>query len=222
MLKNPNYKIKFKILINDHYILFFFEKLGKSCHVKRICVSISPQSRASLAVKYGGGGEVNLEGFTRKLCGFLRDYLSAEFVFDTTFSREFSLLESGREFVSHYRAAAASGSRTGQLPVITSACPGWICYAEKTHGSFVLPYISSVKSPQQVMGSLLKDYVCKQVLDLTPDSIYHVAIMPCYDKKLEASRKDFFNEFHQAKDVDCVLSTSTLFFRLFFSFLNYK
>ena len=31
--------------------------------------------------------------------------------------------------------------------------------------------------------------------------------MPCYDKKLEASRKDFFNEFHQAKDVDCVLST---------------
>jgi iron only hydrogenase large subunit-like protein len=28
--------------------------------------------------------------------------------------------------------------------------PGWICYAEKTHGSWVLPYISRVKSAQQV------------------------------------------------------------------------
>lgn len=35
--------------------------------------------------------------------------------------------------------------------------PGWICYAEKTHGSYILPYISSVRSPQQVMGALVKD-----------------------------------------------------------------
>jgi iron only hydrogenase large subunit-like protein len=58
------------------------------------------------------------------------------------------------------------------------------------------------------MGSLVKDYLCRQVMDVVPDKFYHVCIMPCYDKKLESMRKDFFNEFHQSKDVDCVLSTS--------------
>lgn len=34
------------------------------------------------------------------------------------------------------------------LPMLASACPGWVCYAEKTHGDYILPYISSTKSPQ--------------------------------------------------------------------------
>lgn len=155
---------------------------------------------------------MTLDAFARKLSGFARDYLGAEFVFDTTFAREFSLIESAREFVARYKQQQQQhqqhGSMSHLLPVLASSCPGWICYAEKTHGSFLLPYISAVKSPQQVMGSLVKDYVCKRVLDITPDSIYHVTIMPCFDKKLEAARNDFFNEFHQSKDVDCVLSTS--------------
>lgn len=42
---------------------------------------------------------------------------------------------------------------------------------------------------------------------VTPDKIYHVTVMPCYDKKLEASRPDFFNQEHQTRDVDCVVTT---------------
>lgn len=34
--------------------------------------------------------------------------------------------------------------------------------------------------------------------------------MPCYDKKLEASRKDFYSEIHYTRDVDCVLTTGEL------------
>ena len=138
-------------------------------------------------------------------------------MFDTTFSREFSLIESEKEFVERFKKHSVDSS-SFKLPILTSSCPGWICYAEKTHGSFILPYISSVKSPQQVMGSLVKDYLCKNVFDLTPDNIYHVSIMPCYDKKLESSRKEFYNEFHQSKDVDCVLSTS-MFKLLIFLFI---
>ncbi|MCD7464844.1 hypothetical protein HAX54_053496 [Datura stramonium] len=37
--------------------------------------------------------------------------------------------------------------------MISSACPGWICYAEKTLGSYILPYISSVKSPNKLWSS---------------------------------------------------------------------
>ena len=43
-----------------------------------------------------------------------------------------------------------------------------------------------------------------------PDEIYHVTIMPCYDKKLEASREDFYNDIYRTRDVDCVLSTGEL------------
>ena len=43
-----------------------------------------------------------------------------------------------------------------------------------------------------------------------PDDIYHVTIMPCYDKKLEASREDFYNDIYRTRDVDCVISTREL------------
>jgi len=34
--------------------------------------------------------------------------------------------------------------------------------------------------------------------------------MPCYDKKLEASRQDFHNEIYSTRDVDCVITTGEL------------
>lgn len=84
--------------------------------------------------------------------------------------------------------------------------PGWICYAEKTHGSFVLPYISTTKSPQQVMGSLVKDYLAR-LNEKTPERIYHATLMMCYDKKLEASREDFYDDIYHTRDVDLVITS---------------
>lgn len=40
-----------------------------------------------------------------------------------------------------------------------------------------------------------------------PEEIFHATVMPCYDKKLEASREDFYNDLYRTRDVDCVLST---------------
>ncbi|CAI5508652.1 unnamed protein product [Closterium sp. Naga37s-1] len=76
------------------------------------------------------------------------------------------------------------------LPVLASACPGWVCYAEKAHGEYILPHMSRVKSAQQTMGALLKRFYASR-LNTTPEQLYHVAVMPCYDKKLEAARDDF-------------------------------
>ncbi|KZT57751.1 iron hydrogenase [Calocera cornea HHB12733] len=92
--------------------------------------------------------------------------------------------------------------------MLASACPGWVCYAEKTHGE-MLPFMSRVKSPQQVMGTLVKEWLGKR-WGKTPDQIYHVTVMPCYDKKLEASRQDFYSEQYSTRDVDCVLTTGEL------------
>ena len=89
---------------------------------------------------------------------------------------------------------------------IANILAGWICYAEKTHGTFILPYISSTKSPQQIMGSYVKDHFAK-LHSKTADQVYHVCVMPCFDKKLEASREDFYNDIYQTRDVDCVITS---------------
>ncbi|NWI93988.1 NARFL factor, partial [Pitta sordida] len=163
---------------------------------KLVVVSVSPQSRASLAARC----KLGVLETAKRLSTFLK---SVHYVFDTTFSRNFSLLESQGEFVKRFRRRAEDKQA---LPMLASACPGWICYAEKTHGSFIIPHISTTKSPQQVMGSLVKGYFAEQQ-HLRPEQIYHVTVMPCYDKKLEASRPDFFNQQHQSRDVDCVITT---------------
>ena len=104
--------------------------------------------------------------------------------------------------------------------MLASACPGWICYAEKTHGE-LLPYVSTTKSPQQVAGVIAKRFLPER-LGLLPradaadaastarPTIYHVTVMPCYDKKLEASRPDFYDDITSTKEVDCVLTTGEL------------
>ncbi|GAQ90605.1 ferredoxin hydrogenase [Klebsormidium nitens] len=162
----------------------FVQRLSSA--TQAVVVSLSPQSRASLATHYG---ITPLQAF-RKLTGFLKS-LGVRAVFDTSCSRDLSLLESCQEFVDRYRKAAGnSATKQGELPMLASACPGWVCYAEKTHGQHILPHISSTKSPQQVMGTLVKRHACYR-LGLRPEDIYHVTIMPCYDKKLEAARDDF-------------------------------
>jgi iron only hydrogenase large subunit-like protein len=89
-----------------------------------------------------------------------------------------------------------------------------VCYAEKTHGSFILPHIARAKSPQQVMGSFVKEYLAKEVYKVPASRVYHVTIMPCFDKKLEASRSDFATKPEDSeepvKDVDCVLTSSKM------------
>lgn len=57
------------------------------------------------------------------------------------------------------------------------------------------------------MGSLVKQWVKNKYGER---SIYHVSVMPCYDKKLEASRDDFFDKETQSRDVDCVVTSSKI------------
>jgi cytosolic iron-sulfur assembly component 3 len=96
------------------------------------------------------------------------------------------------------------------LPMLSSACPGFVCYAEKKYGSEVIPHISTVRSPQQIMGSLVKRVAAPR-RGIAPESVYHVAIMPCFDKKLEAARDDFYVPgTNDTREVDCVLSSAEL------------
>jgi iron only hydrogenase large subunit-like protein len=97
---------------------------------------------------------IDLQTVLRRVQAFSKQVLGFEHVYDTTFARHIALLEHAQEFSERKLGK-------GKLPMLASACPGWICYAEKTH-SEMLPFIARTRSPQQVMGLLVKSWMSKK------------------------------------------------------------
>lgn len=183
-----------KVFTNNRLLV----QAGQYAESQYIVVSLSVQPVLSLAVRYNLApceAAVHLAGY------FIQ--LGADIVIDMNVADDFALLESQREFIKRYRAMESDGVKN-VLPMLASSCPGWICYAEKTHGSYILPYISTTKSPQQIIGCLVKERLAETHANGRP--VYHVSVMPCYDKKLEAAREDFFNAQTESRDVDCVIT----------------
>uniref|UniRef100_F7BFK0 Nuclear prelamin A recognition factor n=1 Tax=Ornithorhynchus anatinus TaxID=9258 RepID=F7BFK0_ORNAN len=175
--------------------------LNKKCDTSKhkvLAASICPQSLPYFAAKFN----LCVTDTSRRLCGFLKS-LGVHYVFDTTIAADFSILESQKEFVQRYRRRE---QEEHALPMLTSACPGWVRYAERVLANPVTLHICTAKSPQQIMGSLVKDYFARQK-NLSPDKIFHIIVAPCYDKKLEALREDFYTSLYDSQDVDCVLTS---------------
>jgi len=128
-------------------------------------LSISPQSLASLSTKlsFSTGKQISIKKCFERVRRMALS-LGFEYVFDTTFARHLALQEHLKEFRERQsdrcREKAGSSSQV-QMPMLASACPGWICYAEKTH-SEMIPFISRTKSPQQIMGTLVKEWLAPQ------------------------------------------------------------
>lgn len=189
------------------YRIFKDKKNQQGISIQLIVVSLSVQPILSLAERYN----LEPEDTALRLSGYFRK-LGADIILDMTVADDLALLESGKEFIKRYNNYQKNlnnkeKGKEKEIPMLASSCPGWICYAEKTHGNFILPYISNTKSPQQIMGSLVK-YHLSQLKKISPENIYHVTLMPCYDKKLEAYRDDFLNKSINSRDVDCVITSS--------------
>eukprot|EP00177_Eucheuma_denticulatum_P006257 GFKZ01011403.1.p1 GENE.GFKZ01011403.1~~GFKZ01011403.1.p1 ORF type:complete len:507 (-),score=66.85 GFKZ01011403.1:1422-2942(-) len=160
-------------------------------------VALSQQAVASIAVHFG----LDLQTTARKLATFLRHQLQFDAVIDLSFARHFSLIEAAEEFVQRFQS--------GKKLTITSACPGWLTYAEKTQEDSVLQYISNVRSPQGMLG------IVAQTFQLSGDQrqIWMCSVMPCHDKKLEAIRPEFAAENTEGverREVSCVLTAGEL------------
>lgn len=177
---------------------------GRTDEIRTIVCTVSAQAVLSLAQKY----HLSVEEALRRLAGYLKE-LGVDYVLNTRIADDLALLESRDEFVRRFTENTASDKAAAApvLPMLASSCPGWVCYAEKTHGNFILPYISTTRSPQQIMGALVKQQLSAQI-GVNTSRVYHVTVMPCYDKKLEASREDFYSEVNESRDVDCVITSS--------------
>lgn len=184
---------------------------------KLFVASVSPQTRASLAAAVGHGTSERQAGLMIErllrgpegLAGGGRFNNGFTWVVDTNSAREACLVVGADE-------VQGSDSAAPVKPILTSSCPGWICYAEKTH-PHVLPHLSRVKSPQALMGTLLKTTLSKK-LGINSDRIWHLAVMPCLDKKLEASREELTDSVwagdgkpgRGVRDVDCVITSKEI------------
>ena len=85
----------------------------------------------------------------------------------------------------------------------------WICYAEKKSHALV-PFLSTVRSAQQIMGQLIRRILPNQYPSLQSKDIYIVTIVSCYDRKLEAARRDFLSP-EGSQDIDCVLTSQEIY-----------
>jgi len=175
-------------------------KDGKTADTPFIVISLGLQPLISFSQK----SCLSVQDTAEKLTCFFKE-LGADLVMDMKLAEDWSILEQQRELLERYRGRVV-GAKPGTNTVLSSICPGWVCYAEKTHGSWLLPHISKVKSAQQILGSIVKDFLPTK-LGVEKNRVYHVTVMPCFDKKLEASREDFFEEATNCKDVDCVITT---------------
>jgi iron-only hydrogenase group A len=120
-------------------------------------------------------------------------------VFDTGFTADLTIMEEGSELVHRL-------THGGKLPMLTSCSPGWIKFVETYYPDF-LDNLSTCKSPQQMMGAVIKSYFAERE-GLDPSRIYSVSVMPCTAKKFEAGRPEMGHD--GIADVDAVLTTREL------------
>jgi NADH-quinone oxidoreductase subunit G/NADP-reducing hydrogenase subunit HndD len=120
-------------------------------------------------------------------------------VFDTGFTADLTIMEEGSELVHRL-------TKGGKLPMLTSCSPGWIKFVETYYPDF-MDNLSTCKSPQQMMGAVIKSYFAQRE-GLEPSKIYSVSIMPCTAKKFEAGRPEMGRG--GVADIDAVLTTREL------------
>ena len=113
-------------------------------------------------------------------------------VFDTDLGADITIIEEATEFIKRFKAKR-------DLPMITTCCPAWIKFAEQFFFE-QLNHMSSCKSPQAMLSSLIKHYYGKKI-GKKPEDIIVVAIMPCTAKKFEIQRPELDG------DTDYVLTT---------------
>lgn len=173
------------------------DEIGKAWRVlydakKRVVFQIAPAVRVAVGEAFGLAPGVNA---IDKLVAALK-MMGADEVYDTNFGADLTVMEESAEFLERLK-------KGGPFPMFTSCCPAWIKYLEKENPKY-LKNVSTCKSPMEMFAAVLKDqYRAKDAED--GRTTYHIAIMPCTAKKMEAAREEFQHD--GVPDVDLVLTT---------------
>lgn len=168
-----------------------------------VVVSTSPSVRAALGEEFGVEDGSFVQG---KMVALLRK-LGADYVLDTNFAADLTVVEEASELIRRITEKKAP------LPQFTSCCPAWVKYMEIYYPE-LLPHLSTAKSPIGMQGPTIKTYFAEK-MGLDPSRIVNVALTPCTAKKFEIRREEmraagrYYNS-ETMRDMDYVITTREL------------
>lgn len=163
-----------------------------------VVVQVAPAVRTAWAESLGLPPEAAPVG---KIFDALKK-MGADYVFDTAFSADLTIMEEANELV-----ARLSAGELADRPMFTSCCPGWVRFL-KSEYPHLTDRLSTAKSPMQMFGSVMKTAFAEDV-GLNPERLFSVAVMPCLAKKSEAEMPFYAGEY-AGHETDCVLTTREL------------
>ena len=158
-------------------------------------VQVAPAVRVAWAESWGLGAKYATAG--RIVTALKR--MGFDYVFDTNFTADLTIMEEGSEFVQRFTHRGKY-----RWPMFTSCCPGWVSFLKSQYPSYA-DCLSTAKSPQQMFGAVAKSYFAEK-MGIDPHKLFVVSIMPCSAKKAESERPEM-NDACGDPDVDVVLTT---------------
>ena len=141
---------------------------------KIVVVQVAPAVRTAWGEPFGLPRE---KATAQRLVTALKG-MGFDYVFDTDFSADLTIMEEGSELVEHLKHPEGV-----KFPMFTSCCPGWVRYCKARHPRFT-DQLSTSKSPGQMFGAIAKSYYA-ELLGVDPHRIFCVEVMPCLAKKAE-------------------------------------
>lgn len=174
-----------------------FPELEEHIHApgKLVVAQYSPAVSVSVAEMLGYKPGTDLSGIINTV---LRRY-GFDKVFETSFGADLMIMEQARIYQERKKDEQ-------DLPLITSSCPAWIHYAEQYYPE-LLPYISPLKSPQQIAGALIREWFPIAAQEEGKE-IVSVVISSCSAAKTEARRVEMTRAGIPV--IDLVLTTREL------------
>ena len=168
---------------------------------KVVVVQIAPAVRAAWGESLGLPRE---EATVGRLVAALRQ-MGVDYVFDTDFSADLTIMEEGTELLHKlaHRAEDPTDEKNA-FPMFTSCCPGWVRYVKAVRPELT-DQLSTAKSPGQMFGAVTKSYFA-ELKGIDPHKIFCVEIMPCTAKKHEVAIP-VMNDACGDPDVDVSLTT---------------
>ena len=161
-------------------------------------VQVAPAVRAAWAEQFNLSPEF---ATPKRMAAALRE-LGFNYVFDTDFAADLTIMEEGSEFLERF-----THKKDYRWPMFTSCCPGWVRFL-KSQFPEMTGRLSTAKSPQQMFGAVGKTWLAHN-LGVDADKIYSISIMPCIAKKAERELPSMDSAGH-GSDVDLVITTREL------------
>ena len=162
-------------------------------------IQVAPAVRSAWGEEFGLDGSFATE---KRLAAALRQF-GFDYVFDTNFSADLTIMEEGTEFLHRMQ-----NRDDYQWPMFTSCCPGWVRFLKKQYPD-MQGQLSTAKSPQQMFGAITKSYFAQKI-GVAPEDIVCISVMPCSAKKAELEIPNINDAKEGVKDVDISLTTREL------------